>query len=266
MKHLPSIGCFAIATPYSLRQTKGWRVVYAHNKHGGKGLMMHIEEAVVAKALDAEGFAVLPHLLAPEECAALATLYAGDGFRSTVTMEQHGFGMGVYRYFAYPLPPLVQRLRETLYPPLARIANDWEARLGGSTIWPPAHAALLNRCALAGQARPTPLLLRYDVGDYNRLHQDVYGALTFPLQVILLLSVPEQDFTGGELVLVEGRTRMQSRPIVVPLRQGDAAIVPVRERPIREATGWARAKMHHGVAALRSGQRHTLGIIFHDAS
>lgn len=229
--------------------------------------MTQVDAEVVSEALDRDGYARIDKLIDPITCAALIACYDSDSlFRSTVTMARHGFGCGEYRYFSYPLPDPIQRLREGLYPPLATIANDWEERTGGVTVWPAEHGALLSRCALAGQARPTPLLLRYGPGDYNRLHQDVYGALAFPLQVIVLLDEPGQDFDGGELVLVEGRARMQSRPIVVPFRRGDAVIVPVRERPVASARGWSRATMRHGVATIRSGRRHTLGLIFHDAT
>lgn len=227
-----------------------------------------LDIAAVTAALDRDGYAILPGLLAAADCAAIAGLYDDreTRYRSTVTMARHGYGRGEYRYFARPLPAPVQHLRETLYPALAAIANDWAARLGEARRWPAAHHELVAECAAAGQSRPTPLLLRYSTGDYNRLHQDLYGPLAFPLQIVMLLDRPEIDFTGGELILVEGRARMQSRPIVVPLRQGDAAIIPVRERPIASARGWARASMRHGVAELRSGHRRTLGIIFHDAA
>jgi hypothetical protein len=194
-------------------------------------------------------------------------LYEDDGrFRSTVVMGRHGYGQGEYRYFARPLPDLVQRLREDLYPPLAAVANAWAERLGVERRWPTDHTALAAECAAAGQGRPTPLLLRYGPGDYNRLHQDIYGELVFPLQVVTLLDAPGRDFTGGELVLSEGRARMQSRPIVVQLAQGDAVVIPVRERPVARARGWVRATMRHGVSEVRSGRRRTLGIIFHDAA
>jgi hypothetical protein len=181
-------------------------------------------------------------------------------------MQRHGYGQGEYRYFARPLPDLVERLRRELYPPLAAIADVWAERLGSPRRWPADHAGLAAECAAAGQSRPTPLLLRYGPGDYNRLHQDLYGDLAFPLQVIVLLDAPRRDFIGGELVLSEGRARMQSRPIVVPLAKGAAAVIPVRERPIAGARGWRRASLRHGVSEVRSGLRRTLGIIFHDAA
>lgn len=221
----------------------------------------------LAAGLDRDGFALIPSLLDEAECGAVAGLYEGNPaqFRSTVVMGRHAFGRGEYKYFARPLPALVQTLREGLYPVLAGIAATWEARLGGARTWPATHADLAAACAAAGQTRPTPLLLRYGPGDYNRLHQDLYGELFFPLQVIVLLDAPGRDFEGGELVLVEGRARMQSRPVVVPLGPGDAVVIPVRERPVMSARGWSRATMRHGVSEIRSGARRTLGVIFHDA-
>ena len=219
------------------------------------------------EALDRDGYATIQGLLDAASCADLAALYGDDDrFRSTVVMGRHGYGRGEYRYFARPLPGVVQKLREGLYPPLAAIANAWGERLASPRRWPQAHAELAAECAAAGQTRPTPLLLRYGPGDYNRLHQDIYGELVFPLQVVTLLDQPGRDFTGGELVLSEGRARMQSRPIVVPLAQGDAVVVPVRERPVASPRGWSRATMRHGVSEVRSGRRRTLGIIFHDAA
>ncbi|QMW24479.1 2OG-Fe(II) oxygenase [Sandaracinobacteroides saxicola] len=211
---------------------------------------------------------MLPGLVGRAECAVLAGML-DDGktaFRSTVIMARHGYGRGEYRYFARPLPAPVQTLREMLYPPLAEVANRWATRLAGQRTWPADHAGLVAECAAAGQARPTPLLLRYGPGDYNRLHQDIYGALVFPLQLVVLLDEPGRDFSGGEFLLVEGRARMQSRASVVPLAQGDAVVFPVRDRPVSASRGWARATMRHGVAEVRSGQRRTLGIIFHDAA
>jgi hypothetical protein len=220
----------------------------------------------LGETLDAQGWALLPSLLDAGECAGLRELYDDDrAFRSTVVMARHGFGSGEYRYFAYPLPPPVARLRASLYPPLAAIANDWAAALGETAAYPSDHEAWLARCHEAGQERPTPLLLRYRAGDHNNLHQDVYGDLVFPLQVAILLSEPGEDFEGGEFVLVEQRPRMQSRPQVVPLRRGDALVFPVRHRPVRGTRGFYRAAMRHGVSAIRSGERLTLGLIFHDA-
>jgi len=231
---------------------------------------MHIKDCdwtAVASALDAEGHALLPALLGAGTCADLRAGWADRArYRSEVVMARHGYGSGAYRYFAYPLPDPIAALRAALYPPLARVANRWEARLGGGEAFPDAHDDFLARCHQAGQARPTPLLLRYQEGDWNALHQDVYGAQIFPLQVAILLSRPEEDFIGGEFVLTEQRPRMQSRPAVVPLRQGDAVIFPVRERPAAGAKGWHRRAMRHGVSRVRSGLRFTLGIIFHDAA
>ncbi len=218
--------------------------------------------------LDGDGYAVIPGLIDALDAAALTRIWAEDaaGFRKTVVMGRHGYGQGEYRYFARPLPDIVQRLRESLYPSLAAVADTWAERLGSPRRWPATHAELAAECAAAGQTRPTPLMLRYGPGDYNRLHQDLYGELVFPLQLVVLLDAPGQDFTGGELVLSEGRARMQSRPIVVPLAKGDAAVIPVRERPIQSARGWSKATMRHGVSEIRSGLRRTLGVIFHDAA
>ncbi len=217
--------------------------------------------------LDAAGHAVLPGLLTPDECAALAALYARpETFRKQVVMAAHGYGQGEYRYFAYPLPDLVQDLRAALYPRLAATANRWHAALGLETRYPDDHAAFLARCHGAGQNRPTPLMLKYGPGDYNRLHQDVYGEHVFPLQTVILLSAPDRDFTGGEFVLAEQRSRMQSRVEVVPLAQGDAVVFAVRHRPARGARGFHRVTLRHGVSQVRSGERLTLGVIFHDAA
>jgi len=221
----------------------------------------------VAIDLDAQGCALMEGLLTPEECRALAALYADDAiFRSRVVMARHGFGQGEYKYFAYPLPALIAELRTALYPRLAPIANRWNERMGVALRYPPEHAAFLELCHEAGQRRPTPLLLQYGPGDYNCLHQDLYGELAFPLQASVLLSQPGQDFTGGEFVLTEQRPRMQSRPEVVPLRQGDAVVFAVHHRPVQGTRGTYRVNMRHGVSRLRSGQRHTLGVIFHDAT
>lgn len=218
--------------------------------------------------LDRDGYAVIPGLLDDLASAALKRIWTEDeaSFRKTVIMGRHGYGQGEYRYFDRPLPDIVQRLRESLYPSLARIADTWAERLGSPRQWPVTHAELAAQCAAAGQTRPTPLMLSYGPGDYNRLHQDIYGELVFPLQLVVLLDAPGQDFTGGELVLSEGRARMQSRPIVVPLAKGDAAVIPVRERPVQSARGWSKATMRHGVSEIRSGLRRTLGVIFHDAA
>jgi len=220
----------------------------------------------ISAALDREGWAVLEGLLTPAECRSVAASYDDkDCFRSTVVMARHGFGRGEYRYFSYPLPPRVAQLREKLYPHLAPIANRWYETLKIETRFPPTHRAFLKRCHEAGQTRPTPLLLRYGPGDYNCLHQDLYGEHVFPLQVAILLSDPDQDFTGGEFVLTEQRPRMQSRAAVVPLKQGDGVVFAVNQRPVQGSRGAYRVVMRHGVSALRTGQRHTLGIIFHDA-
>jgi len=216
--------------------------------------------------LHSAGHAVLPQLLGPAECAALAGLYPEPGrFRSKVVMARHGFGRGEYQYFSYPLPEVVQSLRDALYPQLAGVANRWNEALGLDVSYPPDHAAFLARCHAAGQTRPTPLLLQYGAGDYNCLHQDLYGEHVFPLQVAILLSRPGEDFTGGEFVLTEQRPRMQSRAEVVPLRQGDAVVFAVNQRPVAGSRGFYRVTLRHGVSTVRAGRRHTLGIIFHDA-
>ncbi len=221
----------------------------------------------LAADLDAQGWAVLPGLLDRATCMAIAAGYDDDAqFRSRVVMARHGFGRGEYRYFAYPLPDPVFALRTALYPRLAPIANRWNERMGIDTRFPDDHAAFVMRCHQAGQVRPTPLLLRYGPGDYNCLHQDLYGEHVFPLQVAILLSQPGEDFTGGEFVLTEQRPRMQSRVVVVPLAQGDAVIFAVNHRPVSGTRGDYRVTMRHGVSQVQSGKRHTLGIIFHDAA
>lgn len=220
-----------------------------------------------AANLDRYGCAVFENLLAPEECRAAAALFAQDDlFRSQVHMARHGFGKGEYRYFKYPLPPVVAALRDALYPRLAPIANAWNARMGLAERYPAEHGEFLDRCRAAGQSRPTPLLLQYGAGDFNCLHQDLYGELAFPIQVVVLLSQPDEDFTGGEFVLTEQRPRMQSRVEVVPLRQGDAAAFAVHNRPVEGTKGAYRVNLRHGVSRVRSGRRHTLGVIFHDAT
>ncbi len=217
--------------------------------------------------LDAHGHAVLPRLLDARRCAELVAMYDEDArFRSRVVMARHGFGRGEYGYFAYPLPEPVARLRAALYPPLATVANRWAEALGSGVRYPGTHDAFLARCRDAGQSRPTPLLLRYGAGDYNCLHQDLYGEHVFPLQVAILLAEPGVDFDGGEFVLTEQRPRMQSRVSVVPLRRGDAVVFAVNERPVRGSRGVYRVRMRHGVSTVRSGSRRTLGIIFHDAT
>ena len=219
-----------------------------------------------AAELDAAGCAALGPLLAPDECEALAAGYDGDSFRSTVVMARHGFGRGEYKYFAHPLPPAIAALRAGLYARLAPVANRWHEAMGLPARFPAEHAAFLERCHAAGQTRPTPLLLRYGPGDYNCLHQDLYGEHVFPLQVVVLLSEPGRDFTGGEFVLTEQRPRMQSRAEVVPLRQGEAVAFAVHHRPVAGTRGSYRVTMRHGVSRVRAGQRHTMGIIFHDAA
>jgi hypothetical protein len=220
----------------------------------------------IAARLDADGHAVMTSVLAPDECAALTASYDVDEhFRRRIVMASHGFGRGEYKYFAHPLPEVIAALRTALYPRLADLANRWNVALGIAVRYPDDHAAFLDRCHRAGQTRPTPLLLRYGAGDYNCLHQDVYGEHLFPLQATFLLSAPGGDFTGGEFVLTEQRPRMQSRADVVPLGQGDGVIFPVRHRPVRGTRGHYRLTLRHGVSRVRSGHRHTLGIIFHDA-
>jgi hypothetical protein len=226
-----------------------------------------IKWSAVAQDLDARGWAVLPGLLRKRQCHEVAAWYdAGKDFRSHVRMARHGFGRGEYKYFSYPLPSLVQELREALYPPLAVIANAWHERLRLESRFPSTHAEFLQRCHRAGQINPTPLLLQYGIGDFNCLHQDLYGEHVFPLQVATLLAEPGVDFEGGEFVLTEQRPRMQSRVEVVPLGQGDAVIFAVNHRPVEGTRGVYGVKLRHGVSTLRSGRRHALGIIFHDAA
>ena len=220
----------------------------------------------ISQELDTQGSAVLKGILSAEECQALAGLYLEDSlFRSRVVMGQHGFGRGEYKYFSYPLPEIIQGLRSVLYPRLASIANRWNTSMGIEVRYPQSHDEFIQRCHDAGQVRPTPLLLQYGEGDYNCLHQDLYGEHVFPIQVAILLSEPAKDFTGGEFVLTERRPRMQSRPEVVPLRQGDAVAFAVHLRPVQGTRGTYRVNLRHGVSRLRSGHRHTVGIIFHDA-
>jgi uncharacterized protein len=220
----------------------------------------------LAVDLDAHGCAVTGRVLTKDACARLAASYASDRlFRSRISMARHGFGRGEYKYFAYPLPDAIAALREALYPPLARIANRWNEAMRIDVRYPDEHSAFLARCHAAGQTKPTPLLLQYGPGDYNCLHQDLYGAHVFPLQVAFLLSEPGTDFAGGEFVLTEQRPRMQSRAEVVPLTQGEGVIFPVHHRPVAGTRGVYRVTMRHGVSRLRSGTRHTLGVIFHDA-
>ena len=234
---------------------------------GARDRLAALDWSATAADLDAHGCAVIGPLLAPEQCEELAASYQVDGvFRSRVVMARHGFGSGEYQYFSYPLPRVVSELRAALYPPLAEIANRWNEAMGAEARYPKEHQAFLDRCHGAGQTKPTPLLLRYGPGDYNCLHQDLYGEHVFPLQVAFLLSRPGVDFTGGEFVLTEQRPRMQSRVEVVPLGQGQGVIFPVHHRPVRGKRGTYRVNMKHGVSRLRTGSRHTLGIIFHDAA
>ncbi|TXJ30038.1 MAG: proline hydroxylase [Afipia sp.] len=222
--------------------------------------------SAITAHLDGNGWAVLDGLLTSNECRSLANLYGeSDIFRSHIIMARHGFGRGEYKYFSYPLPDIIAGLRTALYPQLAPIANRWNESMGIDVRYPAEHADFIKRCHKAGQTRPTPLLLQYGAGDYNCLHQDLYGEHVFPLQVAILLSQPEQDFTGGEFVLTEQRPRMQSRAAVVPLKQGDAVVFAVHHRPVQGTRGTYRVNLRHGVSQLRSGHRHTVGIIFHDA-
>ncbi len=228
---------------------------------------MITDPSTVATSLSSEGWALVPRLMSAEDCLQVQAGWALPAlFRSEVNMARHGFGRGMYRYFTDPLPPKVAALRAGLYPALAEIANRWAEVLGTSQTYPSTHAEYRARCHAAGQTRPTPLLLRYGPGDWNALHQDLYGTEVFPLQVAILLSDPERDFSGGEFVLTEQRPRMQSRAAVVPLRQGDAVVFPVRERPFEGGRGPYRVHMRHGVSKVTRGQRFTLGIIFHDAA
>lgn len=220
----------------------------------------------ISHELDAQGNAILEHLLSPEECRTLSALYTKeDLFRSRVVMGRHGFGRGEYKYFAYPLPVLISELRTVMYPHLVPVANRWNDAMGIDVRFPKTHADFIERCHRAGQLKPTPLLLEYGAGDYNCLHQDLYGEHVFPLQVAILLSEPGRDFTGGEFVMTEQRPRMQSRVDVVPLRQGDGVVFAVHNRPVQGTRGTYRVNLRHGVSRVRSGHRHTLGIIFHDA-
>jgi uncharacterized protein len=226
-----------------------------------------VDWAAVATALDKRGWAVAPALLSGAECREIAALYVDEAaFRRRIVMQRHAYGSGEYQYFRYPLPPRVDALRRAIYPRLAPLANRWRERMRQEERFPPTLDAYLALCHAAGQTRPTPLVLKYEAGDYNRLHQDLYGPLVFPLQLTILLSDPQQDFAGGEFLLVEQRPRLQAKGEVVPLGQGEAVIFPVHHRPVEGARGFSRATMRHGVSRLRSGRRYTLGIIFHDAA
>jgi hypothetical protein len=229
--------------------------------------LARIDTSALAADLEAQGFLVLTDLLSARQCDEVAGLYRQEtGFRSRVVMARHGFGRGEYRYFSYPLPSLVQQLRTGLYPLLAPVANRWHERMGLEARFPASHPEFIARCAAAGQARPTPLLLQYGAGDYNCLHQDLYGEHVFPLQVAVLLSEPRHDFSGGEFVLTEQRPRMQTRAAVVPLAKGDAVVFAVNSRPVHGTRGDYRVKLRHGVSKVIDGHRHTLGVIFHDAT
>jgi uncharacterized protein len=241
--------------------------VPSRSAHALASRLAGIDWGRIGAELDGFGATTTGVLLTPAECVGIASRYGREeGFRSRVVMSRHGFGRGEYKYYAYPLPGLIAELRTALYPSLAAIANRWEEALGRRGDYPEDHAAYLDRCHAAGQRRPTPLLLRYETGDYNCLHQDLYGALAFPLQVAFLLSAPGEHFTGGEFVLTEQRPRMQSRAEVVSLRQGEGVIFAVNQRPVQGGRGVYRVTMRHGVSRLRSGERFTLGIIFHDAA
>ncbi len=226
-----------------------------------------IDTTALETDLEAQGWSVMPDVLTSPQCDGIADMYGKDDrFRSRVVMARHGFGRGEYRYFAYPLPSLIQRLRTRLYPRLVPVANRWHERMGMDVRFPDSHEEFIARCAAAGQTRPTPLLLQYGAGDYNCLHQDLYGEHVFPLQVAVLLSEPRSDFSGGEFVLTEQRPRMQTRAAVVPLTKGDAVVFAVNSRPVRGTRGDYRVKLRHGVSRVTDGHRHTLGIIFHDAT
>jgi uncharacterized protein len=239
----------------------------AFELNGNARRVAGLDWASIATELDEHGSAVVGPLLTPGQCDDLVASYENEGiFRSRVVMARHGFGSGEYQYFSYPLPPIIAELRTALYPPLAEIANRWNEAMGVEVRYPTVHKAFLDRCHVAGQTKPTPLLLRYGAGDYNALHQDLYGDHVFPLQIAFLLAKPDVDFTGGEFVLTEQRPRMQSRAEVVTLAQGKGVIFPVHHRPVRGTRGYYRVNTRHGVSLLRSGRRHTVGIIFHDAN
>jgi uncharacterized protein len=226
-----------------------------------------VDWATIAAALDERGWATAPALLAGAECRDIEALYADEAaFRRRIVMQRHAYGSGEYQYFRYPLPPPVEALRRAVYPQLVPVANLWRERLHQPERFPPTLDAYLALCHAAGQTRPTPLVLKYEEGDYNRLHQDLYGPLVFPLQLTILLSDPQRDFAGGEFLLVEQRPRLQSKGEVVPLDKGEAVIFPVHHRPVAGTRGFTRATMRHGVSRIRAGQRFTLGIIFHDAT
>ncbi len=228
--------------------------------------LANLDWPALEQSLDQDGCAIIRNLLPPAQCRLLGDLYADSGlFRSRVIMARHGFGRGEYQYFRYPLPDLIQQLRQALYPMLVPLANRWNECMDLEARYPLEHVEFIQRCHAAGQSRPTPLLLQYGPQDYNCLHQDLYGEQVFPLQVAILLSEPGQDFTGGEFVLTEQRPRMQSRPQVIDLKQGDAVVFAVHQRPVKGVRGYYRVNMRHGVSRVHGGRRHTLGIIFHDA-
>jgi hypothetical protein len=234
---------------------------------GFEARLSRIDWHAVSEELDRYGCATIARLLAPDECNMLTALYAQeDLYRSRVVMARHGFGRGEYKYYGYPLPDVIDALRAEVYPRLVPIANRWNGIMGLDTRFPALHADFIARCHAAGQDRPTPLILQYEAGDYNCLHQDLYGEHVFPIQLAILLSAPGSDFTGGEFVMTEQRPRMQSRAEVVPLGQGDAVVFAVHQRPVNGVRGAYRVNMRHGVSRLRSGHRHTVGIIFHDAT
>jgi uncharacterized protein len=251
------------AHPFSL----GEKVARDSGPDEGLPTIGALDWPAIERELDAYGCAVAPKLLSSETCRELAAFYPEDSrFRSRIVMGSHGFGKGEYKYFAYPLPEPIVALRRSFYSRLAPIADRWNEAMGVSVRYPAEHDAFLARCHQAGQKRPTPLLLRYGPGDYNCLHQDVYGEHLFPLQLAILLSEPGRDFTGGEFVLTEQRPRMQSRAEVAPLTQGDGVIFAVRERPVQGTRGTYRVNLRHGVSRIKSGERFTLGVIFHDAT
>jgi uncharacterized protein len=242
------------------------KTLFAEEKASLPARIESLNWAQIVSELNEQGSAVLKSVLTPDECASLASLYPHEGaFRSRVVMGRHGFGRGEYKYFSYPLPGIVEDLRTTLYRELAPVANRWNQSMEIDVQYPKEHAEFIRRCHHAGQSRPTPLILEYGPGDYNCMHQDLYGEHVFPLQVAILLSRPGADFSGGEFVLTEQRPRMQSRPEVVPLEQGDGVIFAVSHRPVRGTRGTYRVNLRHGVSRVRSGMRHTLGVIFHDA-
>jgi hypothetical protein len=225
-----------------------------------------VDWAAATAALEGQGFTVVPRVLDGAACVEVRALYERDLFRSRIVLARHGFGQGEYQYFAYPLPPVIEAVRQALYPQLAPVANVWSERLGLAARYPATLDAFLKGCRVQGQARPTPLLLKYGAGDYNRLHQDLYGGVQFPLQAAVLLSAPGEDFDGGEFVLTETAPRKQTRAEVVPLAHGDMVIFAVNHRPVASAKGFSRVAMRHGVSTIRRGARMTLGIIFHDAA